>query len=154
MAAQDLLKLDRLEMLKLLYPWYKEEVYSRRQQMIWLTAVTNLALLSLLFVIAALPPPRPTYRAWGVLASIGVLIFSGCMVSVIFQQRARHRLAKQVLIKIEQALGLYEEGRHPEQEAFYPEDWQTAWRRDRSLLLYLGTVLTLTLLVVLALILR
>src|SRR6266496_384668 len=100
---------EKLDMLRRLYPWYKEEIYRRRHQMIWLTAFTSGVLVLLLFLVPVLPEVHG--ENWRILASIGVVLFSGISCYVILQQRARHRLAKQLLITIEQALGLYEEGR-------------------------------------------
>jgi hypothetical protein len=144
---------ERTEMLKLLYPWYKEEVFRRRQQMIWLTVLASVASIVLLFLVAALPPARPAHRAWSLLACTAVMIFSGSMIAFILQQWNRHRMAKQILIAIEQGLGLY--GDAPEaSEALYPKEWQRAWLDDRSLWLYLAVIAALTGLVLLALFLR
>lgn len=144
---------ERAEALKLLYPWYKEEVFRRRQQMIWLTVLAAMASVLLLFLIAALPPARPAHRAWNLFACTAVVIFSGSMIAFILQQWNRHRMAKQILIAIEQALGLY--GDAPDAgEALYPKEWQRAWLDDRSLWLYLAVIAVLTSLVLLALFFR
>jgi hypothetical protein len=140
--------------LQLLYPWYKEEVYRRRQQMIWLTAGAAWSLMLLLFLVPTLPPLQPTHRIWSVLVLAGVLLFSGIMMYFIWQQRARHRMAKEILIKIEQKIGLYEKSRHVDDVSLYPGDWQTDWRRDRSELVYYGIILVMTSLLALALLLR
>ena len=153
MATQDAPATERVELLRLLYPWYKEEVYRRRQQMIWLTVSASTVCLSLLFLITALPPPRPAHRAWFVLAGAAVLLFSVSMIYCILQQHVRHRMAKQILIAIERGLGLYEQGRYAD-DLLYPADWQRAWLQDRSVTIYLTVVALLTLLVLLALVLR
>ena len=140
--------------LQLLYPWYKEEVYRRRQQMIWLTASAAWTLLLLLFLVPALPPFQPTHRIWSVLTVGGMLLFSGIMMYFVRQQRARYEMAKGVLITIEQQLGLYEKSRHLDDVSLYPEDWQTDWRRDRSEWVYHGIILLMTSLLTLALLLR
>jgi ABC-type Fe3+-siderophore transport system permease subunit len=143
---------ERLDMLKLLYPWYKEEVYRRRQQMIWLTVLGALVLVLLLFLIASLPI-RPLHREWTVLAGCAVVIFSAAMISFILQQRVRHRMAKQVLIAIEQGLGLYGQD-HQAADALYPQGWQHAWREDRTVWVYLTVMVILTALDLFALMLR
>jgi hypothetical protein len=145
---------DRIELLKLLYPWYKEEVYRRRQQMIMLTVMGTVVLLLLLFLIPALPPPRPTHRMWSTFAAVGVILYSAGMMYFILQQRMRHRMAKRVLIVIEQELGLYEEGRYVDGETLYPDHWQYTWLHDRSPILYVGILIALTGLLLIALLTR
>jgi hypothetical protein len=145
---------ESVAFLQLLYPWYKEEVYRRRQQMIWLAACAAWTLLLLLFLVPALPPLQPTHRIWSVLTVAGMLLFSGTMMYFIRQQRARYDMAKGILIKIEQQLGLYEKSRQLEDVSFYPEDWQTDWRRDRSEWVYHGIILLMASLLALALLLR
>ena len=145
---------EAVAILQLLYPWYKEEVYRRRQQMIWLAASAAWTLLLLLFLLPAFPPPQPTYRHWKVLMLAGMLLFSGIMMYFIRQQRARYEMAKGILIKIEQQLGLYEKSRHLDDVSLYPGDWQTDWQRDHSELVYHGIILLMTSLLALALMLR
>ena len=146
--------LERIDMLKLLYPWYKNEVYHRRQQMIWLAGITASILLALLFLVPALPPALPAHRAWDIVVVIGLLLFSGSMMYFVRQQCVRHEMAKRVLIKLEQALGLYEQGRYLDDTSLYPQNWQTAWLDDRSEFIYHGIIVSLTALVVIALLLR
>src|SRR5437870_378997 len=127
----------RREELELLYPWYKEEVFRRRERMMWLTACTS-GVLVLVF------PMPATSTTTAVLVCLGVALFSGIMAYLIMQQRARHLMAKQVLITIEQELGLYEKGRHVEDSALYPKEWQTAWKQDISVGIYLAVLAGLT----------
>jgi hypothetical protein len=145
---------ESVSILQLLYPWYKEEVYRRRQQMIWIAASTAWTLLLLLFLVPALPPLQPTHRIWGILTVAGMLLFSGIMMYFIRQQRARYEMAKRILIKIEQQLGLYEKSRHLDDVSLYPEEWQTDWQRDHSEWVYHGIILLMTSLLALALMLR
>lgn len=72
------------------------------------------------------------------------LIWCALFCALIFQQQYRHRLAKQVLIRLEQALGFYEEGLFVDHQALYPDGWKTAWLHDRSGALYLSTLCLLT----------
>jgi hypothetical protein len=72
---------------------------------------------------------------------------------LILQQQYRHRLAKQVLIQIEQALGFYEEGLFVEHQPLYPAKWKIAWLRDRSGMHYLASLCALTGIFLLALLL-
>ena len=52
------------------------------------------------------------------------MIWCGLFCGLILQQQYRHRLAKQVLVQLEQALGFYEEGLVAEHQALYPEWWR------------------------------
>jgi hypothetical protein len=63
---------------------------------------------------------------------------------LIYQQQYRHRLAKQILIQLEQALGFYEEGLVVENQTLYPERWKTVWLTDRSGILYFSSLGLLT----------
>jgi hypothetical protein len=139
--------------LTALYPLYKEEVYRRREQMMKLTVWGAIGLLAMLFAILLNPykgkltPPE----AW--LIGSAALVWSGLFCSLIAQQRYRHRLAKQVLIQLERALGFYEEGVFVENQSLYPDGWQTAWLGDKSTVLYFACLGVLTGLIVLALLL-
>ena len=140
-----------MQMLKRLYPWYKDEVYRRRQQMIWLTAVGALALVLLLFLALALPLSRPGHRVEPFLMVAGVLVLSISMIYFIRQQCVRHKMAKGILITLEQALGLYEDGRYLNDTSLYPRNWQNSGLGDRSEFIYHSIILLLTALVVSAL---
>jgi hypothetical protein len=147
MLANGPLSKEEQDQLKLLYPWYKEEVFRRRERMMWLTASASGVLVLLLVVVQVFPAPA-TSPTTAVLVCLGVVLFAGIMAYLIMQQQARHLMAKQVLIDIERELGLYEKGRHLEHAALYPEEWQTAWKRDVSVGIYLAVLAGLTGLVI------
>jgi len=139
------------QVLTVLYPLYKEEVYQRREQMMRLTVLGSLGLITMLFALLLSPyKDRLTFfdTLFIMLAS---LIWCGLFCGLIFQQQYRHRLAKQVLVQLEQALGFYEEGLVAEHQALYPEWWRTAWLNDRSGILYFTALCSLTGLFLLAL---
>jgi len=53
---------EQLEVLKVLYPWYKEEVFRRREQMMRLTAFASAFLVLLLVTMVAFPArPHPDF---------------------------------------------------------------------------------------------
>ena len=114
---------ERLEILRELYTLYKEEVYRRREQMMRLTASGSAFLLLLLFA-SMWSPLHPFDLTLAILAITGTATFSALFVYLIVQQRDRHQMAKQSLIEIERALGLYEEGYYLDHKALYPLDWQ------------------------------
>ncbi len=139
---------EQLAILRVLYPWYKEEVFRRREQMMRLTAFGSAFLVLLLITILALSPPHPAHPTIKIFAITGTMLFSALFVYLIVQQRDRHRMAKQTLIEIEQVLGLYEEGLYLMGKSLYPEDWQTTWLNDRSVTVYVAVITTMTILVV------
>lgn len=139
---------EQLEVFRVLYPWYKEEVFRRREQMMRLTAFGSAFLVLLLITILALAPPYPIDPTIKVFAITGTALFSALFVYLILQQRDRHRIAKQTLIEMERVLGLYEEGLYLVGKALYPEDWQTAWLNDRSVTVYVAVITALTILVI------
>ena len=142
---------ERVDVLMLLYPWYKDEVYHRRQQMIWLTVVGASALVLLLFLALALPLSRPGHRVEPFLMVTGVLVLSISMLYFIHQQCVRHKMAKGILVTLEQALGLYEDGRYLNDTSLYPRHWQNSGLGDRSEFIYHSIILSLAALVVSAL---
>ena len=148
------LREDQLEVLKVLYPWYKEEVFRRRELMMRLTAFASAFLVLLLVTMLAVPSQAHPGFTGKLFAMTGVAIFSAVFAFLILQQRTRHRLAKHALIEIERVLGLYDEGQYLEGKALYPPEWQTAWLSDRSVVVYLTVLTALTVLVIAALLLR
>lgn len=145
---------EQLEVLKILYPWYKEEVFRRREQMMRYTAFASAFLVLLLVTMLAVPGyPHPNVTE-ALFAITGVSLFSGMFAYLILQQRNRHQMAKRALVEIERALGLYEEGAYMAGKTLYPEAWQTSWLRDRSVTVYLTVLAALTALVIATLLMR
>jgi len=137
--------------LTVLYPLYKEEVYRRREQMMRLTAFGSLGLIAMLFALLLSPQKDRLTSFDTLLIGLTSLIWCGLFCALILQQQYRHRLAKQVLVQLEQALGFYEEGLVVEHQALYPEGWKTAWLSDRTGTLYFTALCSLTGLFLLAL---
>lgn len=148
------LREEQLEILRVLYPWYKEEVFRRREQMMRLTAFASAFLVLLLVTIMAVSPTHGTNGTTQLFAITGVALFSAIFVYLILQQRDRHRIAKKTLIEMEKILGLYDEGLYSVGKALYPEDWQTAWLSDRSVTVYTAVIAALTVLVIAAVLVR
>ena len=139
--------------LTVLYPLYKTEVYHRREQMMRLTAFGAFALIAMTFALLLSPLKGRLSPFEALILAFGSLIWCGLFCGLILQQQHRHKLAKQVLIQIEQALGFYEEGLFIEHQPLYPAKWKTAWLRDRTGLHYLISLCALTAIFLLALIL-
>lgn len=145
--AQNELRAEQWEVLRILYPWYKEEVFRRREQMMRLTAFASAFLVSVLLIMAVAPSHFPHFTI-RLFAMTGIALFSAVFIYLILQQRTRHRMAKQTLIEMERILGLYDEGLYLVGKTLYPEDWQTAWLSDRSVTVYVTVITALTALVI------
>ncbi len=145
---------SRPDVLTVLYPWYKEEVFRRRELMMRLTGFGGTIQVFLLITLLIIPVRHPATLTMVTLSATAVALFTALFVYLILQQQERHRLAKQVLIKLEQELGLYEAGSTTEGSPLYPAQWQTDWQRDRSVVIYTTILWTLGTLVIAAIIAR
>ena len=86
------------QVLTVLYPLYKEEVYRRREQMMRLTALGSLGMLAMLFALL-LSPQKDQLTAFDTLViGLASLIWCGLFCALIAQQRYRHRLAPQGVV--------------------------------------------------------
>ena len=130
--------------LTVLYPLYKQEVYKRREQMMRLTAFGSFGSVMMTFALLLTPVKIHLALPEAFLLALVNLIWCGLFCGFMLQQRSRHRLAKQVLIHLEQALGFYEDGLFIDRQALYPVKWKTDWLSDRSGPLYLITLCALT----------
>ncbi|MGB0910582.1 MAG: hypothetical protein ACPGYT_09480 [Nitrospirales bacterium] len=145
---------EQLEILRVLYPWYKEEVFRRREQMMRLTAFASAFLVLLLVTIMAVAPSSEANMTIQLFSITGIALFSAIFVYLILQQHDRHRIAKQTLIEMEKILGLYDEGLYSVGKALYPQDWQTAWLSDKSVTVYIAVITALSVLVIAAVLVR
>lgn len=145
---------EQLEVFRMLYPIFKNEVFQRREQMMRLTAFAcTFLVLWLVTMLAISPKSIPTSPTiW--FAISGIALFSGLFAYFILQHANRHRMAKQQLIELEQSLGLYQGGWQPNGDALFPENWQSDWATDRSVTVYLTILTALTALVICAMLLR
>jgi hypothetical protein len=145
---------QQVEVFRMLYPIFKDEVFQRREQMMRLTAFASAFLVMLLITMLALSPfPGPTSPTrW--FAISGVALFSGLFAYLILQHADRHRMAKQQLIELEKAFGLYKNGWQLNGDALFPKNWQSDWTADRSISIYLTILAALTALVICAMLVR
>ena len=140
----------QLEVFRVLYPIFKEEVFKRREQMMKLTAFSSTFLVIwLITLLVIFPQPRPIPSIQWLVIS-GVALFSSLFAYFILQQADRHRMAKQQLIVLEQNLGLYQDEWQTNGDTFFPKSWQCAWTTDRSVTIYLSILAALTALVICA----
>jgi hypothetical protein len=134
----------QLEVFGMLYPLFKDEVFRRREQMMRLTAFASTILVLILITLLPLSSwatPTSPMRWFSI---SGVALFSALFAFLILQHADRHRMAKQQVIELENALGLYQEGWKLSGEALFPKNWQTDWNTDRSVALYLTILAALT----------
>jgi Ca2+/Na+ antiporter len=145
---------EQLKVFRMLYPLFKKEVFRRRENMIRLSAFHHAVMLFLLVTFLVFPFDQASSSATQWLAMTGIALFSGFFAYVILQQAHRHRMAKQQLIALEQEMGLYKEGWLFSGKAAYPEHWQTDWRTDGSITIYLVVLTSLSALVMGAILIR
>ena len=139
------------QVLTVLYPLYKEEIYQRREQMMRLTVLGSLGLITMLFAFLLSPYKNRLTSFDTFFILLASLIWCGLFCGLIVQQQYRHRQAKQILVQLEQALGFYEDGLVEEHQALYPHGWRTAWLSDRTGILYFTSLCSLAVLFLLAL---
>ncbi len=138
---------QRIEVLKMVYPIFKNEVYARRQSIMWIAVAGSTALLVLLLVGSSQWFPVGALR-WPLI--LGVVIFSSLLIDQIRQQDLRHKQAKYGLIEIEKALEFFEEGSYLPGKSLYPQTWQRLTERDWHFLVSVLSLVVLTALVILA----
>jgi hypothetical protein len=122
--------------------------------MMRLTAFASAFLVMLLITILALSPWSGPTSPTRWFAISGVALFSGLFAYLILQHADRHRMAKQQLIELEKALGLYESGWQLSGDTLFPKNWQSDWTTDRSVSIYLTILAALTALVICAMLVR
>lgn len=149
MITQD----ERRETILTLYQIFKEEVYRRRDQMMRWTVTGAGSLVVLLSIVLLVPSAHSLSATSRLLLACATLLLAITYMGIIWQQHNRHRQAKQQLIKLEQALGLFGEFPGHDGSALYPEDWQNEWSHDRSLVQYLAILTLLTGIVLVAILL-
>jgi len=138
---------QRIEVLKMVYPIFKNEVYARRQSMMWIAMAGSAALLVMLLVVSSQWFPVVELR-WPIV--LGVVVFSSLLIDQIRQQDLRHKQAKHGLIEIEKALEFFEEDSYLPGRSLYPQTWQRLPERDWQLLVSVLSLVVLTALVILA----
>lgn len=117
-------------MLTTLCPMFKEEVYRRTAR------IGNLTI----FGAAALVGGMLWFAAWGdefdalerLLCAAAVALFVATLLYQVSREAARHAGAKDALIRVERAAGLFEAGRHVPGTALYPEAWSVPPPKARA----------------------
>ncbi len=144
----------QLEIFRILYPIFKDEIFKRREQMIRLTAFASTSLVLTLVTLLPITPWETTHSLTLWLAVSGVALFSGLFAYFILQHAERHRMAKKQLIELEKGIGLYDSNWRTNGAALFPNNWQTDWITDQSVSIYLTILIALTVLVICAMLIR
>lgn len=118
------------DLLTTLCPMFKEEVYRRTAR------IGNITM----FGAAVLVGGMLWYATWAdefgeverLLCVVGIAIFVAALLYQVSREAARHAGAKEALIRVERALGLFDAGRHALGEALYPEAWSVPPPRSRA----------------------
>ena len=118
------------DLLTVLCPMFKEEVYRRTAR------IGNITILG----AAGLVGGMLWYATWAdevgdvgrLLCALGVAMVVGALLYQVSREAERHAGAKDALIRIERALGLFEPGRHLPAAAVYPEAWMVLPPKARS----------------------
>ena len=118
------------DLLTTLCPMFKEEVYRRTAR------IGNITILG----AAGLVGGMLWYATWAdefgdverLVCVLGVAMFVGALLYQVSREAERHAEAKDALIRIERALGLFEPGRHLPAAAVYPEAWMVLPPKARS----------------------
>lgn len=121
-----------------LYPLFKEEVYRRREQMMRWTAIGAASMVAILLVLLLVPEQGRLSLSGRVLLAGAIVLLASTFAALVLQQHQRHRQAKQTLIEIERALGLFDPDIFRDRRPLYPAHWQTDWKHDRSTTLSLA----------------
>jgi hypothetical protein len=109
---------------------FKEEVYRRSAR------IGNLTVLGAAVMVGGML----WYATWAdefgaterLLCAAAVVIFVSGLLYQISREATRHAGAKEALIRVERALGLFESGRYLPGEALYPEAWSVPPPRSRA----------------------
>jgi hypothetical protein len=67
-----------------------------------------------------------------ILCAVAVVVLVGTLLFQISREAARHAGAKEALIRVERALGLFESGRYLSDKPLYPEAWAVPPPRSRA----------------------
>lgn len=109
------------DLLSTLCPMFKEEVYRRTRR------ISNIMIGGSAGLVAGML----WFATWAdefgaeerLVCAAGVAVLVGALLHQISREAARHAGAKEALIRVERALGLFESGRHIPAAALYPEAW-------------------------------
>lgn len=112
------------DLVQSLYPIFKEEVFRRASRIAGGALSGAAGMVIGMFWFARVSETFSTAERGLCAAAVGV--FSAGLVFFIEREGSRHAGAKTGLIRLEQALGVFEAGRHVPGESLFPAEWRTA----------------------------
>ncbi|MFZ5862897.1 MAG: hypothetical protein ACOYXR_08665 [Nitrospirota bacterium] len=118
------------DLLPTLCPMFKEEVYRRTRRISNLTVGGSAGLVAGMLWFATWADEFGDVER--MVCAVAVLVFVGTLLHQVSREAARHAGAKEALIRVERALGLFEPGRHLPGDALYPDAWMKAPPRSRA----------------------
>jgi len=109
---------------------FKAEVYRRTARIGTITMVGAGVLLAGMLAFGM--TSHSFRRGERLVCAIGVGVFVASLLLQITREASRHARAKQGLIRIERAMGLFDVGRYLPGESLYPPEWTTPPPRERA----------------------
>ncbi len=118
------------DLLTTLCPMFKEEVYRRTARIGNITTLGAAGLVGGMLWFATWADEFSDIER--LVCALGVAVFVGALLYQVSREAERHAEAKDALIRIERALGLFEPGRHLPAAAVYPEAWMVLPPKARA----------------------
>jgi hypothetical protein len=115
---------EKIELFKVLYPLFKQEVYHRRDQILKVATLSSALFLVLIFLIGCLKSKGATFQFSYFPMIVSALLFELTVCYHLYQHKSRHEQAKRMLISLEEQMGFFETGILEASKGFYPERWK------------------------------
>ncbi|MFI5303704.1 MAG: hypothetical protein ACHQYP_02805 [Nitrospiria bacterium] len=115
---------EKIEIFKVLYPLFKQEVYHRRDQILKVASITSGLFLILIIILACFKISGLALRPYFMPIIGAVFIFEAAVLFHLFQHKSRHEEAKRMLINLEEQMGFFNEGIMESSGRFYPDKWK------------------------------
>jgi len=115
---------QKIELFKVLYPLFKQEVYNRRDQILKVASLTAGLFLFLVFMLSWVRASGINLKPYLFPMIVALLLFEGVIFYHLVQHKSRHEQAKRMLIRLEEQMGLFKEGIMEGSKEFYPEKWR------------------------------
>ena len=115
---------EKLEIFKILYPLFKNEVYNRRDQILKVATVSSGILMLMIFLGLWLKSAGIVLRPFFLPGLSGLFLFEAHVFYHLYQHKSRHEEAKKMLIRLEEQMGFFDSGVLENAKKFYPEKWK------------------------------
>jgi len=115
---------EKIEIFKVLYPLFKQEVYQRRDQILKVASGSAAFFVMLIFLVSWGKAAGYSFRPYFLPLVISLCLFEGVICYHLFQHKSRHEQAKRMLIDLEDQMGFFNNGVMEPSKRFYPEHWK------------------------------